>query len=67
MRCDKTTGRKIPVDCKYKTNVTKERYKDQLATKEFTQAYGSDYTETFTPITKLNIIQVLLSLITNLD
>ena len=43
-----------------------ERYEARLVAKGFTQTY-SIYTETFSPITKLNTIRVLLSLTTNLD
>ena len=64
---------KKPMSCKWvftvksKTDGTIERYKACLVAKEFTQAYGIDYTETFAPITKLNTIRLLLSLATNLD
>ena len=35
--------------------------------KGFTQSDGIDYQETFAPVAKLNTMQVLLSLATNLD
>lgn len=46
---------------------TVEHYKVRLVTKEFTQTYDMNYTETFTLVEKLNTIQVLLSLTANLD
>jgi len=44
-----------------------ERYKAQLVAQGFTQTYGINYAETFAPMAKLNSIQVLLSLVVNLD
>lgn len=52
---------------KYKIDGIVERYKEHLVAKRFTQTYGIDYTETFAPGTKLNIVRVLLSLAVNLD
>ena len=43
-----------------------ERYKARLVAQGFTQTYGIDYEETFTPVAKLNSIRVLISLV-NLD
>ena len=44
-----------------------ERYKVRLVSKGFTQAYGINYQETFAHATKLNTIQILLSLAANLN
>jgi len=43
------------------------RYKARLVTKRFTHTYGIDYLETFTLVTKINTIRILLSLASNLD
>ena len=44
-----------------------ECYKAHVVTQGFSQVEGIDYNETFTPITKFNSIQVLLTLAAQLD
>ena len=60
-------GCKWEFTIKYNSNGSLQRYKARLVAKGFTQTYGIDYLETFSPIAKLNIIRVLLSIGANLD
>jgi len=44
---------------KYRPDGSVDRYKVRLVAKRYTQTYGVDYFETFSPVTRLNSIQIL--------
>ena len=56
------------ISCKYVYRIKRDtdgnptRYKAQLVARGFTQVHGLDYDETYTPITRLETIQLLLSI-----
>ncbi|KAL4036983.1 hypothetical protein IC575_000564 [Cucumis melo] len=63
----KTIGCKWVFSLKYKADGTLDRHKAKLVAKGFSQTYGIDYPETFSPIAKLNTVRVLLSVAGNKD
>ena len=55
----KIVGYKWVFTLKYKADETLDRHKASLVGKGFTQTYGVDYSETYSPIAKLNTSRVL--------
>ena len=52
---------------KYNSNNSLDRCEALLVAKGFTQTYGIDYSENFTPIANLNTLRVILLIAANLD
>ena len=52
---------------KYKSDGTIERYKERLVAKGYTQTYRVNYSETISPVAKLDTTRVLFSIAANLD
>ena len=51
---------------KYLSDGSIERLKAHLVAKGYTQTYGVDYAETFSPVAKISSVWILISLVANL-
>jgi len=52
---------------KYRPDGSVDRYKAKLMAKGYTQTYGIDYFETFSPVAQMSSIKIIFSVVVNLS
>ena len=62
-----TVGCRLVLTVQYRPYGFIDRYKARLVGKGYTQTYGIDYFETFSPVARMNSIRILFSFAINLS
>ena len=55
------------ITLKYRPDGSVDRYKARFVAKGYTQTYGIDYFETFSPVAQMNSITIMFSIVVNLS